>query len=104
MWAVEGLKICTLMGSFCPNYAQFQLKSAEELSLMTLKGNGKFKEKLSCSFKHDIRSFADFHPTPQKFENFTSMGSFYRGVTFHDTDQRRKIWINLELKFLKIRL
>ena len=68
MWAVEGLKFCTLMGSFCPNYAQFQLKSAEELSLMTLKGNGEFKEKLSCSFKHDIRSFADFHPTPQSLK------------------------------------
>ena len=25
-WAVESLKFCTLMGSFCPNHVQFQLK------------------------------------------------------------------------------
>ena len=25
-WAVESLKFCTLMGSFCPNHTKFQLK------------------------------------------------------------------------------
>ena len=25
-WAVESLKFCTLMGSFCPNHIKFQLK------------------------------------------------------------------------------
>ena len=65
---------------------------------MTLKSDAKFKEKLTCDFKYDMRNFVDFHPTPQKSENFFSMGSFcpkytrpelqkYRRVIFHDTKQ-----------------
>ena len=42
-WTVESLKFCTLMGSFCPNHVHFQLKSTEELSLMTLKSDAKFE-------------------------------------------------------------
>ena len=29
----------------------------------------KFKEKLTCSFKHDIRNLMNVHPTIQKSEN-----------------------------------
>ena len=50
---------------------------------MKLKRDAKFKEKLTCSFKHDIRNLVNFHPTNQKSENFTSMGSFcpkYKGL------------------------
>ena len=65
---------------------------------MTLKSDAKFKEKLTCGFKYDIRNLVKFHPTTQKFENFFSMGSFcpkyirfelkkYREVIFHDTEQ-----------------
>ena len=65
---------------------------------MTLKSDGKFKEKLTYGFKYDMRNFVDFHPTTQKSKNFTSMGSFcpkymrfelkkYRVVIFHDTEQ-----------------
>ena len=65
---------------------------------MTLKRDAKFKEKLTFDFKYDMRSFMNFHPTTQKSENFTSMGSFcpkyislelkkYREVIFHDTEQ-----------------
>ena len=60
---------------------------------MTLKSDAKFKEKLRCNFKHDIRNLVNFHPTTQKSENFTSTGSFcpeykeYRGVIFHDNEQ-----------------
>ena len=57
-------------------------KSAEEFP-MTLKSNEKFKEKVRCSFKHDIRNLVNFHPTTQKSESFTSMGSFcpkYKGL------------------------
>ena len=43
---------------------------------MTLKSDEKFKEKLICSFKHDIRNLVNFHPTTQKSENFTSMSTF----------------------------
>ena len=37
-------KICTLLGSFCWKYIKFQLKSKEELCLMTLKNDPKIEE------------------------------------------------------------
>ena len=65
---------------------------------MTLKSDVKFKEKLTCSFKYDKKNLVNFHPTTQKSENFSWMGSFcpqytrfevkkYRGVIFRDTEQ-----------------
>ena len=101
-WAVESLKFCPSVSSLCPNHIKFQLK---KFSLMTMNSETKFKEKLTCGFKYDIRNLVNFHPTTQKSENFFSMGSFcpkyarseeqkYRGVIFHDTEQWCKIWIN----------
>ena len=65
---------------------------------MALKSDAKFKEKLTCGFKYDMRNLANFHPTTQKSKNFTPKGYFcpkymrpelkkYRGVTFHDNEQ-----------------
>ena len=65
---------------------------------MTLKSDAKFKEKLTCSFKYDMRNLVNFHATTRKSENFTSIGYFcpkymrievnkYRGVIFHYTEQ-----------------
>ena len=65
---------------------------------MTMKSDAKFKEKLTCGFKYDMRNLVNFHPTTQKSKNFTPMGYFcpkymrfelkkYRGVIFHDTEQ-----------------
>ena len=31
---------------------------------------------MTCSFKYDMRNFVNFHPTTQKFQNFTSMRYF----------------------------
>ena len=64
---------------------------------MTLESDAKFKEKLTCSFKCDMRNLVNSHPNTQKSEDFTSMGYFcakyvrfelkkYRGVIFHDTE------------------
>ena len=86
------------MGSFCLNHIKFQLKSKEELSLMALKSDAKFKEKPACGFKYDIRKLANFHPTTQKSEDSFSICFFslkytrfelqrYRGVIFHDIEQ-----------------
>ena len=36
---------------------------------MTLKSDPKFKEKLTCGFKYDMRNLVNFHPTTQKSEN-----------------------------------
>ena len=44
-------RICTLIGYL--KYIKFQLRSTEELYLMTLKFNAKFDEKLIFCFKND---------------------------------------------------
>ena len=69
---------------------------------MTLKSSdAKFKEKLICGFKYDMRNLVNFYPITQKSENFTLRDYFqyfcsnsmrfepkkYRGVIFHDTEQ-----------------
>ena len=33
---------------------------------MILKSDAKFKEKLTCGFKHDMKDLVNFHPTTQK--------------------------------------
>ena len=37
---------------------------------MTLKSDAKFKEKLTCSFKYDMRNLVNFHPTTEKVQKF----------------------------------
>ena len=65
---------------------------------MTMNIDAKFKQKLTCDSKYDMRNLVNLQPTTQKSENFTSMGYFclkymrfelkkYRGVIFHDTEQ-----------------
>ena len=36
---------------------------------MTLKGDARFKEKLTCDLKNDIRNLLNFHASNRKFEN-----------------------------------
>ena len=80
---------------------------------MALKSDAKFKEKLTCSFKYDMRSFVNFHATTQTTENFTFMGQLspkqmrfdlkkYRGIIFQDTEQGYKIRINPDLVVSKM--
>ena len=75
---------------------------------MTLKSDTKFKERLTCSFKHDIRNLVNVHPTIQKSENclLSKVKRFelkkYRRLIFHDTEQRCKIWITLNLTVSKL--
>ena len=65
---------------------------------MRLKSDAKFKGKLTCGFKYDMRNLVNFHTTTQNSENFFSMEHFYpkytgfelqkyRGVIFHDIEQ-----------------
>ena len=59
---------------------------------MTLKSDAKFKEKLTCGFKYDMRNLANFYPITQKSKRFyPKFMRFeikkYRGVIFHDTEQ-----------------
>ena len=80
---------------------------------MTLRGDAKFKEKLTCGFRYDIRNLVNFHPTTEKSEDFTSMSCFcrkyirfelrkYRGVIFQHTEQWWKICINPDLVVSKM--
>ena len=43
---------------------------------MILKSDAKFKVKLNCGFKYDMKDLVNFHPTSQKSESFTLMGYF----------------------------
>ena len=65
---------------------------------MTPKSGAKFKEKVTCGLKFDMRNLVNFQPTTQKSKNFFSLDSIcptyatfelqkYRGVIFHDTEQ-----------------
>ena len=63
---------------------------------MILKGDAKFKGKLTCVFKNDIRHLVNFHASSQKSENFTLTGSFclrhikfqmYKTVMSRDTEE-----------------
>ena len=112
---VKILSVWILMGSFCKNNVKFQLKKYRRVSLMTLKNDAAFKEKLTCrfTFKFDMRNLMKFHPNTPKSKNVTSMGCFcpkymrfelkkYRGVIFHDTGQWWKFWINPDLLVSKM--
>ena len=86
----------------CCGLLSFSYKSTEDLFAMALKCDEKLKENLTCSFKYDMRSLVNFHPSTQKSKNFTSMGYFclkyvrfelkkYRGVVFHGSERWCKI-------------
>ena len=38
----------------------FSEENTEELSLMTLKSDAKYKEKLACGFKYDMKDLVNF--------------------------------------------
>ena len=54
-----------------------------------MESDAKFRERMTCGFKYDMRNLVSFYSTTQKSGNFFSMGSFYpkfefqkyRGVT-----------------------
>ena len=41
---------------------------------MTLKGDAKFEEKLTCSLENDMRNLASFHQSTPKCQNWNSDG------------------------------
>ena len=90
VWAVESLKLCTLLGSFCKNHKKFQLKKLGRVI------SWHWRVMKICKNWHI--NLVNFHPTTQKSKNFTSMSYFCqnhmrfelkncRGVIFHDTEQ-----------------
>ena len=88
---------------------KISLKFTEKLSVMTMKNDAKFEEKLACHFKIDTRNLTNFG-TSTLTEIFPLMCSFwakctffepkkYIGVFFHDTEEGYKIWTGIDLLF-----
>ena len=50
------------------------LKNTEELSFMTLKGDAKFEETLTCGLENDMRNIANFHQSNFKSQNRATDG------------------------------
>ena len=82
-------------------------KDTKGLSLMTLKSDGKFKEKQTGGFKCYMKNLVNYHSALQK-SFFFLMGSFWpkykgfdlqkqRSFFFHGTKQWHKIEINPDL-------
>ena len=59
-WHFDGLLFVKIILSFSQ-------ESTEELSLMTLKSDAKFKEKMTCGFKYDMKDLVNF-PKYIRFE------------------------------------
>ena len=57
-------------------YITFQLKSTEQLSLMTLKSDPNFEEKLIFCLKNDMRNLMNFNSSSGKPENLFFDGIF----------------------------
>ena len=66
--ALKSLRNYALMGSICPEH-MFSQKISEELCIMTLKGDAKFKGKLICGLKKDTRNLVNFNASSRKSEN-----------------------------------
>ena len=61
-WALENLKKWLFNWLLWPKYIYvWAKKSAEELCLMALKIDAKFKRKMTCAFKSDMRNLANMH-------------------------------------------
>ena len=50
----------------CAKYLMSDLKKKYSMSVMTLKGDAKFEEKLTCGLVNDIRNMANFHQSNLK--------------------------------------
>ena len=60
-------EILTLIGSYCAKHVTFDLKSTKELSIMTLKSDAKFEEKLSCGLENDMTNFLQSNEKSQNW-------------------------------------
>ena len=94
MQAVESLKICTLIRSFCPKHIKFRWKNTEELCFLALKSDPKLKEKLTLGSKNGMRNLVNFHPATQKSKNLTSMGYFCPNSMGFEL--KKKFWKSLK--------
>ena len=96
-------KIFILMGSFWAKYILFELKKYRGVIFHKTEEGYKIWRGINLSFKNLHKEFVKFWPEHSKVSKiFTLMGSFwakyilfelkrYRGVIFHETEERYKI-------------
>ena len=65
----------------------FQLEISEEICVMTLKGDAKFKGKLTWGLKNNIINLVNFHASSRKSENLHFYGLFLSKL-YKDLDQK----------------
>ena len=65
---------------------------------MTLKSDAKFKEKLTCGFKYDMKDLVNFHPTTQKSERGYFCPKYMR-FKLKNTEELSFMTLNSEAKF-----
>ena len=69
---------------------------------MTLKNDAKFKEKLTCGFKYEMKNLVCFHPNPQKSEIFFRLALFVQsiqGLRYKNTKKLSFATLNSDGKF-----
>ena len=101
------------MGSFCKNHIKFDLKMYRRVISHDTEEWCKVKRKTDSWFQVWHEEFCEFSPDHSKVQKFHFDGPFlskvyevwakkYRGVTFYDTKQWWKIWINFDSVVWKI--
>ena len=71
-WKVS--KIYFLMGGFWLKYVIFELKKYRGVIFHDAREWCKFKEKVTCGLKNDMKNLANFHQTTQKSQNWGFYG------------------------------
>ena len=101
MQAVESLKICTLIRSFCPKYIKIY-KKYRRVSLMTLKSDAKFEEKLTLGSRNDMRNWVNLiMQAVASLKNFTLIGYFCRKYVMFELKKCRGCVVKNDLWFQK---
>ena len=90
--ALKYLKVCTLMGSFCPKNVMFQLENFSWI--MCHDTEGWCKGKLTHGLKNDIRNLINFHVSSRKSENL-HFDWIFLSKAYNDLDEKiQKIYVS----------
>ena len=94
-WAVESLKFCTLMGSFCPNHIKFQLKNYLSWHWRVMQN---LKKKLICGFIND-NNLVNLDLSTQNSQNCLMVSNMKWGIwwVFIQPLKRLKIYFQWAL-------
>ena len=104
-------KIFTLMGSLWAKYTLFELKKSRGVTFHETKEGYKIWRGIDSSFQNWHMQFDSIWPEHSKVSKiFILMDSFwakyilfelkkYRGIIFHETEERYKIWRGVDLSF-----